>query len=172
MSGSSDKGKPIVMAIARIGMGWLFLWPFLDKAFGLGFTTDKDAAWIRGGHPTEGFLKFGADSDGPLHGLFDALAGHAWVDWIFMIGLLGIGVALILGIGMRIACWSGMLLVFLMWLAVMPMDSGTDHNPFWDDHLQYASFLAVLLFFDAGQYFGLGGWWRSQPFVQKYPWLQ
>ncbi|MEU4541590.1 hypothetical protein AB0G15_42860, partial [Streptosporangium sp. NPDC023825] len=28
-----------VWAIARIGLGWIFLWAFLDKTFGWGFAT-------------------------------------------------------------------------------------------------------------------------------------
>ena len=53
------------------GLGWVFLWAFLDKTFGLGFGTGLDAetgvvdrfgdaAWINGGSPTLGFLNFGA----------------------------------------------------------------------------------------------------------------
>jgi thiosulfate dehydrogenase (quinone) large subunit len=34
---------------------------------------------------------------GPLEGTFHAIAGAAWADWLFMAGLLGIGIALILG---------------------------------------------------------------------------
>lgn len=60
------------LALLRIGFGLTFLWAFLDKMFALGFhtgygpdgtTLDRfgDAAWIHGGSPTEGFLKFGAD---------------------------------------------------------------------------------------------------------------
>lgn len=167
-----NKAGKTAIAIGRIGMGWVFLWPFLDKAFGLGFTTAKDAAWIRGGHPTEGFLKFGSDPDGPLHGMFTAMAGHPVVDFLFMIGLLGIGIALILGIGMRIASWSGVAMLLLMWVAVMPMDKGVDHNPFWDDHLQYAAFLAILLWIGAGKYYGLAERWQQLSVVQKHRWLE
>ena len=51
-----------------------------------------------------------------------------------MLGLLGIGVALILGIGMRVAAVAGALLLVLMWTAVLP----PENNPFMDDHLIYA----------------------------------
>ena len=102
--------------------------------------------------------------------MFTAMAGHPVVDALFMVGLLGIGLALLLGIGMRVACWSGIAMLFLMWVAVMPMDSGADHNPFWDDHLQYAVFLAVFLVVDVGRY-SLAARWKALPVVQKYSWL-
>src|SRR5512142_2994523 len=89
-----------VFAGVRIALGWVFLWAFLDKTFGLGHETASKAAWINGGHPTQGFLKFAAK--GPFKGFFNSIAGAAWADWLFMAALLGIGVALILGIGMRI----------------------------------------------------------------------
>ena len=107
-----------VLAVLRVGFGFTFLWAFLDKTFALGFhtgydqngTLDRfgDAAWINGGSPTEGFLAFGAD--GPFKEFYNSIAGDAWADWLFMAGLLGIGVALTLGIGMRIAAASGALL--------------------------------------------------------------
>lgn len=40
-----------------------------------------------------------------------------WVDCLFMLGLLGIGAALVLGVAMRLTAASGTLLLALMWLA-------------------------------------------------------
>ena len=97
----------------RIAYGVTFLWAFLDKAFALGFHTGYDeaghldrfgpAAWINGGSPTEGFLSFAVPANNPFHGFYTGLAGQAWVDWLFMAGLLGIGVTLLTGVGMRSA---------------------------------------------------------------------
>ena len=42
--------------LARISLGWVFLWAFLDKTFGLGYATESKDAWIDGGSPTFGFL--------------------------------------------------------------------------------------------------------------------
>jgi len=89
-----------IWAMLRIAMGWTFLWPFLDKLLGLGFSTATDKSWLAGGSPTAGFLK---SAIGPLSSLYKSMAGSPVVDWLFMISLLGLGVALILGIGMRIA---------------------------------------------------------------------
>src|SRR3954470_19703212 len=107
---TAQRWSRYVAATIRLSLGWTFLWAFLDKTFALGHETGVDpksgavdyfgsAAWIHGGSPTAGFLGFA--TKGPLAGFYQNLAGNAVVDWIFMLGLLGIGVALILGVGMR-----------------------------------------------------------------------
>src|SRR6478736_3140440 len=83
-----------VLAVLRIAFGFTFLWAFFDKLLALGYSTGRadngtvdrfgSAAWIHGGSPTEGFLKFGAD--GPLQGFYHSIAGAAWADWLFMLG--------------------------------------------------------------------------------------
>lgn len=160
----------------RLSLGWTFLWAFLDKAFALGHQTGVDpatgavsyfgpAAWIHGGSPTEGFLSFAVQ--GPLAGFYRSLTGNAVVDWIFMLGLLGIGLALTLGIGMRIAAGSGALLLLMMWSAVLP----PANNLFMDDHLIDALVLVLLALVGAGRTFGLGARWERLGVVQKHRWL-
>ncbi|HST84100.1 MAG TPA: hypothetical protein VLL08_20360, partial [Kineosporiaceae bacterium] len=57
-----------VTAALRIGLGWIFLWAFLDKLFGLGHETESKAAWINGGSPTNGFLSHA--TTGPFADLY------------------------------------------------------------------------------------------------------
>ncbi len=163
-------------AVARIALGFTFLWAFLDKTFALGFSTGTDhatgaidrfgpAAWIHGGSPTTGFLSGVA---GPFKGLFGSLSGSVSVDYLFMIGLLAIGVALMLGIGMRIAAVSGALLLTFMWMASLPLSN----NPFMDDHLIYAIVLVGLAAVHAGDTFGLGRIWAGLNVVQRHPSLR
>lgn len=45
-----------MLAGIRIALGWVFLWAFLDKTFGLGFATPSAKSWLNGGSPTNGFL--------------------------------------------------------------------------------------------------------------------
>lgn len=162
----AQKATRYLFAGLRLALGWTFLWAFLDKLFGLGHETAEKAAWINGGHPTEGFLKFAAA--GPFKGIYNDIAGAAWADWLFMIGLLGIGVALILGIGMRIAAATGATLLVLMWTAVLP----PDNNPFMDDHLINAALLVVLALVGAGTTLGLGKFWATLPVVRNNGWLK
>jgi len=151
-----------VTAALRIGLGWIFLWAFLDKLFGLGHETESKAAWINGGSPTNGFLSHA--TTGPFADLYQNIAGQAWADWLFMIGLAGIGTALIAGIAIRLAAASGALLLVLMWTAVLP----PENNPILDDHLIYALVLIALALVKAGHVLGLGQAWERLPLVQKY----
>ncbi len=165
------------LAATRLSLGWVFLWAFLDKLFALGFGTGRDAetgvvdrfgdaAWLNGGSPTEGFLKFGAD--GPFKGFYNDIAGAAWADTLFMLGLFAIGTALILGVTMRLAAGAGALLVVMMWTVALP----PENNPFMDDHLIYALVLVLLGLTAAGRTFGLGRRWERLPFVAEHGWLK
>ncbi|WP_212723122.1 DoxX family membrane protein [Nocardioides jishulii] len=155
----------IAAGLTRIAIGWVFLWAFLDKTFGLGYATPADRAWIEGGSPTAGFL---SGVQGPFAELFNNMAGQAWADWLFMIGLLGIGVALMLGVFMNLAAASGAVMLVLMWAAVLPLDN----NPFMDDHLVYALVLGLLALMGAGRYLGVGSYWEKLPFVKRFPILR
>ena len=124
------------------------------------------AAWINEGSPTLGFLKFG--TKGPLAEFYQGFAGASWANWLFMIGLAGIGVALMLGVAMRIAAGSGVLMLVMMWSAVLP----PDNNPFMDDHLVYAIVLVLLAGLGAGRTFGLGNQWERLPLVQRHSFLK
>jgi thiosulfate dehydrogenase [quinone] large subunit len=81
-----------------------------------------------------------------------------------MLGLLGIGVALTLGITMRIAAAAGALLMVMMWSVVLP----PDNNPFMDDHLIYAQVLVLLALTSAGRTLGFGKMWERIPFVARH----
>jgi thiosulfate dehydrogenase (quinone) large subunit len=166
-----------VMGVLRLALGWIFLWAFLDKLFALGYATGVDAetgavdrfgdaAWINGGSPTEGFLGFA--TSGPFAGFYQGIAGAAWADWLFMLGLLGIGGALMLGVAMRITAVAGALLTVLMWTAVLP----PANNPIIDEHIIYALVFVVLALAGAGYTLGIGKQYERLPIVAKHAWLK
>ena len=152
--------------LLRISLGWIFLWAFLDKLFGLGFSTAANKSWLAGGSPTTGFLASAAK--GPFAALFNAMAGNAAVDVLFILGLLVIGLGLLLGIGRKIVTASGVLLMLLMWLAILPKQT----NTFIDDHIIYIFALLLLNRYSAGEFWGLGGWWKSLGLVKRFKWLE
>lgn len=153
------------IAVLRIALGLIFLWAFFDKAFGLGFSTVQDKSWINGGSPTSGFL---SGVKGPLASFYNGLAGQGWVDILFMLGLLGIGLSLLLGIGLTVAAYSGGLLMLLMWSASLPIKT----NPIIDDHIIYLIVLFVLAKVKAGNYYGYGIKWSKSKIVKQYPILE
>jgi thiosulfate dehydrogenase (quinone) large subunit len=163
-------------AIMRVVVGFEFLWAFLDKTFGLGYATPAARAWINGGSPTKGFLSNVAV--GPFEATFHTIAGAAWADWTFMLGLLGIGIALIFGIGLRISAVTGTVMMLLMWAAEWPLAKFTSAgepsmsvNPIVDYHIIYALALIALAVTYAGHTWGLGRLWAKLPFVQHNRWL-
>src|SRR3989338_5474146 len=157
--------------LLRLAMGWTFLWAFIDKLFGLWFATCREAAtnlvsvmcekaWLLGGSPTTGFLKFAAQ--GPFVDFFNSLAGNPIIDWLFMLGLLFAGATLFLGVLVKLGSYAGALMFLLMYLALI----GPENNPFLDDHIIYAIVLLGLAASGAGAYFGFGKKWQTLKLVR------
>ena len=164
------------IAALRVALGLVFLWAFLDKTFGLGYSTPSAKAWINGGSPTKGFL---ASVDvGPFETLFHNIAGTWWANWLFMVAMLGIGIALLLGVALRIAAVSGTLVLLMMWAAEWPLarftsagDPSGSVNPLVDYHIIYALGLIVIaLSTDPVRTLG-GRVWTAIPFVGHRGWL-
>jgi thiosulfate dehydrogenase [quinone] large subunit len=167
------------LAVLRIGFGLTFLWAFFGKLLALGLATGKNAetgvvdyfgpdAWVNGGSPTYGFLAFGVPEDNPFHDTFNSIAGDTWATWLFMAGLLGVGLALTLGIGIRLAAISGAALYLMMWLASLPLEN----NPVIDDHVLGAITVVVLAATLAGDTWGLGKAWARTHLVRRLPILR
>ena len=181
--GRVDEPEPrggIFWGLLRLAMGWIFFWAFLDKLLALGFATGRDpetgvvdrfgpAAWIEGGSPTEGFLSFGLNTKEPFLGFYSDLAGQGWVDWIYMISMAAIGVALLLGIFTTIAALGGAIWMVLFYTAssIWP-----ENNPFLDDHVVELIVLLGIAYVGAGRYLGLGRRWENTALVRRYPLLR
>ena len=167
------------LAALRIVFGLTFLWAFFDKLLALGYHTgvndqtgavDRfgDAAWIHGGSPTEGFLKFGVDPNNWFHGIANNIAGATWADGLFMLGLLGIGIALVTGAGIRVAAITGGALYIMMWAVSFPLDT----NPLLDDHIVGLVALTVFALTLAGDTWGMGKVWAKTRIVRRFPVLR
>jgi thiosulfate dehydrogenase (quinone) large subunit len=166
-----------ILAVLRIAMGLTFLWAFLDKTFGLGYSTTHAQAWIHGGSPTAGFLAH--VEIGPFQAMLRAWAGAGWADWLFMLALLGLGVALLLGIGMRLAAVAGTILLTFMWTAEWPLAQHTSAgapsastNPLIDYHFVFVFVVITLALFAAGNTWGLGRRWARLDIVANNSWLR
>jgi thiosulfate dehydrogenase [quinone] large subunit len=165
------------LAALRLLTGFAFLWAFLDKTFGFAYATPAGKAWIDGGSPTKGFL--GSVAVGPMESTFHSWAGDPWADWLFMLGLLGIGIALVAGVALRLAAVAGTVMMALMWIAEWPpakhLSDGSPSmstNPFVDYHVIYAVALIVLAAAAAGDTLGAGRAWSGLPFVRDHGWLR
>ncbi|OXM45412.1 DoxX family membrane protein [Amycolatopsis alba] len=174
-TGQSTGAKSL--AVLRIATGLLFLWAFADKTFGFGYATSSGNAWINGGSPTKGFLS--RVDVGPFAETMRSWGGTWWADWLFMAGLLGIGLAVTLGIALRLSAVTGTVMMLLMWVAEWPPSRTTaageptmSTNPVIDYHLVYALVLIALAATAAGVTWGLGNLWSRMRFVDRNHWLR
>ncbi|RKN38600.1 DoxX family membrane protein [Streptomyces hoynatensis] len=165
------------LALLRIAVGAIFLWAFLDKAFGLEYATASERSWVNGGSPAGGYL--GSVSLGPMESTYHSWAGDVWVDWLYMAGMFGLGVSLVAGIGLRVTALAGPLMMLFLWLGEFPpakhASDGTptmSPNPLVDQHVVYAVAMVVLALFSAGRVWGLARLWARLPVVSRYRWLQ
>jgi len=167
--------------VLRLLLGWSFVWAFIDKMFGFGFSTCRaadssaidffcDAAMIRGGSPTYGVLEFGTQGS-HTGGLFSWMAPSGpdainFADVGFMLALLAGGVALMLGLGTRIAAIGGAALMMFMFLA---LDVWPETNPVNSSHtIEMVAFLGIATV-GPGR-FALQSWWdRTFPSMR---WLR
>ena len=92
----------------------------------------------------------------------------AWLDAVYMVSMLLIGVALITGVMTRIAAFGGIawLVAFYTATAIWP-----EHNPFLDDHVLEVLILVGLVLANAGRYYGLGKIWQRLEFVKDRRYL-
>jgi thiosulfate dehydrogenase (quinone) large subunit len=175
--GALSGATAYLFAGVRLLLGFVFLWAFLDKLFGWHYATASGKGWIDGGSPTKGFLK--GVSAGPLQSTFNSWAGNGVVDWFFMLGLLGIGLALIGGVALRITAVAGTAMMAFMWLAEWPLAQHTStgapsmsSNPLVDYHVMFAVTMIALAAVSAGTTLGLGRIWARIPIVARTPWLR
>ena len=165
----------VFLSLTRIAIGFIFLWAFFDKLFGLGFSTCRttaedgtytidvmcDSAWVNGARITEGYL---GTSTGPFADFFVDLGKQAWTDWPFMLGLFGIGFALCFGVGTKVVMFVGPLMLAFMYVShYWPGTAGAAQNPFVEDHMVQALAIIGITLVELGhQSIGFGTWWRKK----------
>lgn len=160
LSGPGD----FTFGILRVLLGSMLLWAFLDKMFGLGYSTPHGMGFIDGHSPTIGFLTMA--SNGTFGWLFEPMIGiSGLIDVVILLAMSALGIGLILGIGRNLCCTSGMLMFFMFYLAVQPLST----NPLIDEHIVYIIILFGVLFTDSCGQLGLGNWWKGTSLVKRFP---
>ncbi len=150
------------IAVFRIMVGWLLLWGFIDKIFGLGFQTPAGQGVIDGGSPSS-FISY-ADG-GVLADFYNGLAGNAVADIVLMAGLLLLGVALIAGVASKLSTlFTAVFLVVMYTLWVPPSD-----NPLIDAHIVMSVGIVAAYYLGGFEKLSLNERWKSTPLVQRFP---
>lgn len=142
-----------------VALRWLVGWHFLYE----GLAKVLNPYWT-----SAGYL---ASATGPLDGGFVWLASHPGrlqaVDLLNEVALIAIGVALLVGVGTRLATWAGVVLVALYYLAHPPwigVDSAIPQEGSYlivNKTLVELGALLVLLAFPTAHRVGLAGWARA-----------
>lgn len=127
--------------LLRVAIGWLFLYS--------GFTKVMDPSWS-----AAVYLK-DAQTLKPLFDFFASPENIGWVSSLNAWGQLLIGLALVTGVGVKIAAASGMLLMVLYYLPILNFPMVGKRSFLVDDHVIFFLVLLLLKKFDAGSYWGL-----------------
>ena len=164
MTDNQTKGE-YALAILRIILGWMFLWAFFDKLFGLGFSTPAGSGMIDGGSPSS-FVVY--VTGGIFGDLFNNLAGNGFIDILMMLGLLALSISLILGITSKLGTFGAILFCVMMFLLHVPPSD----NPIVDYHIVYV--IAILAVYWLGGFGRLSLYdkWMSMGIVKRFPILQ
>ena len=171
------------LGVARLFIGFEFLWAFLDKTFGLGFGTERASSWINGGSPASGVM---FSLTGPFTGFYQTITGghavtgftaqgapigfqpvNAWVDWVYMAAMLLIGIGLMSGVMTRIAAVGGIVWMSIFYTATFFVTPR--YNPFFDEHVLAVVALVAIIIVNAGRYLGLGAIWQRYDRVKRHP---
>lgn len=137
------KFQKISLFLLRVSMGWLFLYAGLEKLMNPGWSA---AGYLASAKNFPGFYVWLASSG--MIGVVNILA-----EW----GLTILGIALILGIGVRLASWLGALLMLLFYM-VLPFPYPDANSLLVDEHIILLFALLIMNAYHAGRAWGLSGW--------------
>ena len=154
-----------MLALFRIMVGWIFLWPFFDKLFGLGFQTPAGGGWVDGFSPSSYVMYV---TNGIFSELYKTVAGNIVIDAIFMLALLSIGVTLMLGIASKLSTVGTIAFLITMYTLVVPP---TD-NPLIDYHLILCAGMLATYFLGGFEKLSLYSRWKEFFLVKKLPILE
>ncbi|MFH1769653.1 MAG: DoxX family protein [Parcubacteria group bacterium] len=130
-----------LLVVLRVSIGWIFLYAGIAKIL--------DSEWT-----SAGYLEH-AQTFPSLFNWFASPGNIGWIDFINQWAPLLIGIALILGIGMRWASWSGIALMVLYYVPVLHFPYVGEHSFLIDEHVIYSLVLLVLYYGKAGDHFSL-----------------
>jgi len=121
-----NKYETYSLLALRILLGGLFIYSGTDKLL-----NDFTAA---------GYLEFA--TEGPLKDVFVSLAGNPLVDNLVVGGERLIGLALILGVLIKLTSFAGILMMILFYVSVIPQE----HGPISEHIIYIAAFLVIAAF--------------------------
>jgi len=154
-----------VLAVFRILIGFLLLWAFMDKMFGLGFKTPSGFGMIDGGSPSS-FVVY--TTSGFFADFYNSLAGNQIADILLMAGLLILGITLILGIASKLTTVFACLFFLVMYTIHVPPED----DPILDFRIILAVGLVGTYLIGGYDRYSLGSRWKELSLVKRFPLLE
>lgn len=142
--------------LLRLTLGWMFLY----------------AGWSHLTNPTFGASLVGYTGHAKLlPGLYSWLGSLSFMPALNAWGLTLIGIALILGIFVRLASFAGAFMMLMYYLPLgFPYPNA--HALIVDEHIIYIAGFLTLAALRAGRAWGLERWCASLPICSRYPKLR
>lgn len=138
--------------LLRLSLGILFFWAGWTKVLNPNWSA---AGYLKGAKVLQGLYAWFLDpSVLPLTNFLN--------EW----GLTLIGIALILGLSVRLASFFGLILMWLYYFPIFPPAHG------WvDEHIIYALVFLVFMAFGTGEVFSLGKWLQTRLHPAWHRWV-
>jgi thiosulfate dehydrogenase [quinone] large subunit len=146
--------KRTLIVLFRISLGWVFLFAAIRQIPNPEFSA---AGFMEGATTFAWFFAIFAEP--PFLTIINVV-----IPWLHLL----LGLALILGIGVRAAGVVGATLMVLYYLPRLDFPMVGPNNFIVEYHLVYAGVLVYLAAVRAGQIFGVEGWLQKQPAVHQY----
>lgn len=149
---SANSGQKVSLFLLRISLGILFLWAGYAKLIDPKWSA---AGYIAGSKMFIGFYSWLLQPNIlPITNFLN--------EW----GLTLIGVALILGIFVRLSSFFGIVLMALYYLPIYPPAHGLV-----DEHIIYSAAFLVLMAFGAGKILTLSDWAQTRLHPMWHKWI-
>lgn len=152
------KYQKISLVLLRLSIGWLFFYAGITKVLNSAWSA---AGYLNGATTFSGFYQWLAS---PQILPFINFAN----EW----GLTLIGIALILGIFVRLSAFLGAIMMIMYYFPVLNFPIVGEHSYLIDEHVIYIAALLVLGSMQAGRVWGLENWCSNLPICSKYPSLR
>lgn len=130
-----------LIVLLRVVLGWFFFYAGYSKL-------------ASGAFSAAGFL-MGAKTFPGLYVWFASSGNIGWVNALNVYGQMAIGIALILGVGVRVASYAGALMMLLYYFPSLDFPKAGEHGYLVDDHIIYIAAFLVLAAVRAGRTMGL-----------------
>lgn len=150
--------RHLPLFLLRLALGWLFFYSGITKVLNPDWSA---AGYLQGAQTFAGFYHWLLQPD-----ILPAI--NFLNEW----GLLLLGIALILGVFVRVAAVLGALLMLLYYFPGLDFPRIGKTGYLVDEHIIYALSLLVLAAFRAGRMWGLEKWCSQLPICSRFPRLR